>query len=264
MKIRMKRPKLFLIIGKSCTGKDTLLESILRDKEFCNVINLHKLVRYTTRDRRPTEVDGQDYHFINDKNFHKMFDKNDNAIVTSFNMVDRKVYYATNFSTIDPNKVYITTGDPDLLSEYGKFCDLCVIYLIPPDYEIMRRFTKRNTLSTDYWKECNRRYLDDLTKFGYGANDFLVDTNCIICVGNVTSCTGRFNQNKFLLYYMQNFVINNSVSVIISNKYKPLQIDTNYVPLYEVSIKDVLNGLIPICNGKIIIDSNNEKICKNI
>lgn len=261
----MKKPMLFLIIGKSCSGKDTLLNSILRDKEFCSVIKLHKLVRYTTRDKRSTEVDGQDYHFMNDKDFHKMFYKNKNAVITSFNMEDRVVHYATNFSTLDLNKVYITSGDPDSIEEYKKLCNLCIIYLIPPDYEVLHRFIKREDSSLrNYWKECNRRYLDDLAKFGYHANQFISGSNCIICVGRMNRCTGRFDQNKFLLYYMQNFVLNGSVSVIISNKYKPLDIDTNYFPSYNVKTKDVLNGLIHICNGNIVIDSNNERVCKNI
>lgn len=258
----MKKPKLFLIIGKSCSGKDTLLNSILRDKEFCNVINLHRLVRYTTRAKRSTEVDGKDYHFIDDKEFHKIFYKNRNSIVTSFTMAnDVKVHYGTNFSSLDLNKVYITSGDPDKIEDYKKLCDLCIIYLIPPDYEILHRFSKRNDSSLkDYWKECNRRYLDDLVKFGTHSNEYIANSNCIICLGRLNNCTGRFDQNKFLLYYMQNFVLNGSTNVIISNKYKPTYLNTDYIPTYVARIEDILNGQIHICNGDITIDLNNETI----
>ncbi len=52
--------KIFYIIGKSSTGKDTLLENLLLDSE----LSLHEIIQYTTRPRRDGEEEGREYHFI--------------------------------------------------------------------------------------------------------------------------------------------------------------------------------------------------------
>lgn len=50
--------KIFIILGKSASGKDTIYARVCkRCKE------LRKIVPYTTRPKRENEVDGVDYHF---------------------------------------------------------------------------------------------------------------------------------------------------------------------------------------------------------
>ena len=51
--------KIFCIIGKSSTGKDTLYQRILERKD----LQLRQIVSYTTRPIRAGEVDGTEYHF---------------------------------------------------------------------------------------------------------------------------------------------------------------------------------------------------------
>ena len=50
----------FLITGKSCTGKDTLLNNIF--KKYPD--KFEKVIPYTTRPIRDGEIDGENYHFI--------------------------------------------------------------------------------------------------------------------------------------------------------------------------------------------------------
>ena len=51
--------KLFYIIGKSSTGKDTIFQSLRENRE----LNLEPLVLYTTRPMRVGETPGVQYHF---------------------------------------------------------------------------------------------------------------------------------------------------------------------------------------------------------
>ena len=50
---------LIAIYGDSGAGKDTIVNNLCKINE-----NLFKIVRHTTRPKRPNEVDGFDYHFV--------------------------------------------------------------------------------------------------------------------------------------------------------------------------------------------------------
>ncbi|HVX00029.1 MAG TPA: hypothetical protein VHA52_06320, partial [Candidatus Babeliaceae bacterium] len=61
--------KLFVIWGPSGAGKTSLVIEVL--KELKDLYNLTKVVTYTTRSKRPSEVDGVDYYFITRDEFLK-------------------------------------------------------------------------------------------------------------------------------------------------------------------------------------------------
>lgn len=52
--------KLFYIMGKSSTGKDTIFKDVSEREE----LGLRNLVMYTTRPIREKETDGVEYHFV--------------------------------------------------------------------------------------------------------------------------------------------------------------------------------------------------------
>ncbi len=52
--------KLYYLIGKSSTGKDTILKALLEDKK----LGLSEVIQYTTRPKRDGETEGVEYHFI--------------------------------------------------------------------------------------------------------------------------------------------------------------------------------------------------------
>ncbi len=65
-------PLLIVISGPSGVGKDTVLN---RMKE--RGMPFHFVVTATTRPRRPTEVDGQDYFFVSSDEFARMIEGNE-------------------------------------------------------------------------------------------------------------------------------------------------------------------------------------------
>ena len=52
--------KLFCIMGKSASGKDTIFKRLVQDK----TLDLKTVVSYTTRPRRDGEQEGVEYHFV--------------------------------------------------------------------------------------------------------------------------------------------------------------------------------------------------------
>ena len=60
--------KLFYIIGKSSTGKDTIFQSLLENRK----LNLEPLVLYTTRPMRVGETPGVQYHFTDEDGLSKL------------------------------------------------------------------------------------------------------------------------------------------------------------------------------------------------
>ena len=55
--------KIFCIIGKSATGKDTIYERLLQDED----LQLKRIIPYTTRPIRDHEEDGREYHFVTEE-----------------------------------------------------------------------------------------------------------------------------------------------------------------------------------------------------
>ena len=58
------QPILLVISGPSGVGKDSVIQHL---KE--NIINCHFTITATTRDRRPGEIDGKDYIFLDEASF---------------------------------------------------------------------------------------------------------------------------------------------------------------------------------------------------
>lgn len=53
---------IYIIMGKSATGKDTVFSRLMNDKE----LGLKKIIPYTTRPIREGETEGVEYHFVNE------------------------------------------------------------------------------------------------------------------------------------------------------------------------------------------------------
>jgi guanylate kinase len=58
---------LFVVTGPSGCGKSTMIHHVLRDLR-----NIRFSVSHTTRPRRPSEVEGKDYHFVPKAEFERM------------------------------------------------------------------------------------------------------------------------------------------------------------------------------------------------
>ena len=70
---------MIVLIGASASGKTEIAKTLIAKKGFS------KIVTYTTREIRPSEVNGVDYHFVTKEKFLEL--KNDNFFLetTTYN-----------------------------------------------------------------------------------------------------------------------------------------------------------------------------------
>ena len=52
--------RIYYIIGKSASGKDSILKGLLEDR----TLQIHEVIQYTTRPIRDGETEGVEYHFV--------------------------------------------------------------------------------------------------------------------------------------------------------------------------------------------------------
>ena len=65
--MKKSRGTLFLIVGPSRVGKDSIMHGLMRR----STLRLKKLVTYTTRSCRPNETPGRSYHFVSEQEFEQ-------------------------------------------------------------------------------------------------------------------------------------------------------------------------------------------------
>lgn len=253
--------KVFVVIGKSFSGKDTLINSILNDKRFCEHNALTRLVRYTTRKPRKDEVDGEcGYHFISNEEYESRFKDNSSCITSSFNSEFGELHYTISLNDIKTHQNYIFDADPKYINKLKEVLgeSLCIIFLNPPDYVLFNRFGNRDD-NTEYnelkYKEIHRRYMDDLFVFGKNMNEYLSQTNCII--DNNTECHIDIIKEKIqTMITMQWF----NTGILLYGKRgtvsSEVAFSTFYTPYMEFDETEcIVNGDIAVCNGKLIINS---------
>lgn len=256
--------KVFMIIGKSFSGKDYLMTQLLLDHSLWKEYNCHKLIRYTTRGKRPGEMEDYDYYFIDDEEYEREYKNNNKAIVSSYETVYGTWHYITDFSKLDPNKNYITVGDVESIERCKEILgnDLCLIYLAPPNSVIFSRFSQRddNEKYAEKYKEIYRRFMDDLVKFGEKSNTYISNCNCIINLGKELHLK---ELKHFIKYFIKGD--DSNTSVVITNEMAKT-FSTDYTPeLYSVymtkyhDLKDIMSGQIQLCNGKVHLYTEDEE-----
>lgn len=158
--------KIFYIMGKSASGKDSIYRKMLRKEE----LQLQKVVLYTTRPIRQDEINGNEYHFVDEQTLGKL--KSEGRLIESrsYNTVQGVWTYFTADDEIDLDKgSYISIGTLEsyqcLVDYYGSD-KLCPIYIEVEDGERLRRAIKREGEQVrPVYEEVCRRFLADSEDF---------------------------------------------------------------------------------------------------
>lgn len=149
---------LLCILGFSASGKDTLTEKLINKYSFS------KVIQYTSRPKRESEIDGVNYHFINKASFEEGIANNDFASFREFNTTEGRWYYGIKKETLESTKRKILIIDIEGLiqiKENIKCKDLLSIF-IDVDLELrLERVKKR--VDADM-QEFERRAKDDESK----------------------------------------------------------------------------------------------------
>jgi len=159
--------KIFIIIGKSATGKDTLYKRLLQQED----IHLKTVVMYTTRPIRSGETDGVEYHFVDENTLQELQKQNKVIEHRAYHTVHGVWHYFTvNDGQIDlDHNDYLMIGT---LEAYEQICEyfgkdqVVPIYLeIPDDIRLLRAIGREQTQEHPKYAELCRRYLADEEDF---------------------------------------------------------------------------------------------------
>ena len=165
----MQKQKLYCIIGKSGSGKDSVYKRILEET------NLNPIIPYTTRPRRPFEENGKDYHFVSDE-----FMFNNPLVIEkrTYETVHGNWYYATvNDGQLQKGDSIIVASPEQYLNIKKYFdekgnVDVIPIYIYIDDGIRLQRLVSREMLQKEpnYFEIC-RRYKTDAEDFVVMANE---------------------------------------------------------------------------------------------
>lgn len=159
--------KLYLVMGKSATGKDHIYKAVC---EKCGD-SLKPVVPYTTRPKRVSETEGVEYHFVTIEQMKAL--EAEGKVIESrcYNTVAGDWYYFTcddgQIDTENHDSIIIVT-----LEAYRKIRNyfgpekVCPVYIEVDDGERLRRSIKREEKQENpSYAEVCRRYLADEKDF---------------------------------------------------------------------------------------------------
>ena len=106
--------KIFLLMGKSTSGKDTIYKELIQSEEFA----LKKVVPYTTRPMRDGETNGVQYYFKTEEEYIEL--KKAKRII-------EERTYNTNYGpwryfTADDGQIDLTKGNYLMIGTLESFC----------------------------------------------------------------------------------------------------------------------------------------------
>ena len=95
--------KIFFVLGKSCSGKDTIFKKLKEDRE----LNLNTVTGYTTRPMREGETNGVEYFFVNNEKLKAL--KNQEKVIECRDY--NTVYGVWSYFTVDDGQINLEKGN---------------------------------------------------------------------------------------------------------------------------------------------------------
>ncbi len=159
--------KLYCIIGKSSSGKDSLFRRLLNQKE----LSLKTIVPYTTRPMREREREGVEYHFCKEEQAAELERQGKIIELRAYHTIHGIwKYFTVDDGQIDLERAnYLMIGTLEsflkIREYYGKE-SVVPIYIEVDDGERLERALKREREQTiPRYEELCRRFLADASDF---------------------------------------------------------------------------------------------------
>ena len=190
-----KKPIIFCIVGRSGSGKDTILDLLTAD-QCC----LQRLVYSTTRDKREKEVDGWDYNFKSESEYINLKSTGDIIEERSYTTVDNGTirYFTTKDELVlnDNCKAFIVSASVDQALSYIKTGYQVYFIIIDCSAKTrLQRILERNCSYYDDSKvlEACRRLQEENEEFNkiyLAADPYTTDTTFHF-INDLNTITGR-------------------------------------------------------------------------
>lgn len=159
--------KIFYLMGKSSTGKDTIYKRLLKEES----LSLNTIVPYTTRPIREGEVEGREYHFITEKEVEKLSAEGRIIELRAYDTI----HGIWKYMTVDDGQIDLTHNDYLFIGtleayvnskNYFKGDELVPIYIEVEDgVRLSRALEREKTQASPKYQEMCRRFLADCEDF---------------------------------------------------------------------------------------------------
>lgn len=176
----MSNKKLFLLVGKSASGKDTLMNMLLSDFK-----EMKPLVSHTTRPMRTGEKDGETYHFVDDLTFEEMLNNDEFLETTSYTIESENKIYRYGLSK---KEVMDTPYAMTIVNPYGlnnllanKFIKDNIVSILITRNDKDRILAYMNRDENVNIKEMIDRYKRDEEDFENVMTDYIIENDDAIC-----------------------------------------------------------------------------------
>lgn len=193
--------KIFIVMGKSSTGKDTIYKKLMDSEE----LSLKTAVMYTTRPIRKSEEDGVEYYFVNEETLIKLQEQN--------KIIEHRAYQTIHgtwhYFTVNDGQINLETADYlmigtletyEQIREYFGQDKVVPLYIEVEDgVRLMRALKREQKQEHPKYAEMCRRYLADeedfteknLQKLGIVKRYQNYDINTCLSevIGDIKNCT---------------------------------------------------------------------------
>ena len=159
--------KIFCVMGKSATGKDTIYQKLLNESQ----LELKRIIPYTTRPIREGEVEGREYHFCTEEDVQKLEKAGRIVELRAYNTV----YGVWKYFTVDDGNIqldkenYLLIGTLEAyikIRDYFGVDKVLPIYIEVEDGErLLRAIAREKSQDIPKYEEMCRRFLADAKDF---------------------------------------------------------------------------------------------------
>ena len=160
--------KIFILMGKSASGKDTLYQMLLADQ----TLQLKQVVPYTTRPIRSGETQGREYHFVEETELMKFQQENKVIEHRAYKTIHGLWHYFTADDgqiNLSGNQHYLMIDTLDgyiQLVQYFGVTQVVPLYIEVEDgLRLFRALERERTQKEPKYAELCRRFLADSEDF---------------------------------------------------------------------------------------------------
>lgn len=160
--------KIYYLMGKSSSGKDTIFKKLIEDEE----LSLKTIVGYTTRPMREGETEGVEYHFVDE---NRMMELEKQGKVIERRSYDT-VHGVWSYFTVDDGQIDLKGDDRYLLigtlesyekvrNYFGKEYLVPLYITVDDGVRLQRALDREKSQDKPKYAELCRRFLADEKDF---------------------------------------------------------------------------------------------------
>lgn len=186
--------KLFCIMGKSASGKDTIFKRLIQDPE----LHLKTVVSYTTRPKRENEQDGVEYFFVSKEQLETL--KNEGKVIECRDY--ETVHGIWSYFTVNDGQIDFSTEESSVIigtlesfqqiqAYYGKEYVIPIYIHIEDGLRLTRALEREKKQEEPRYAELCRRFLADTVDFSEekihacGIERMYENVDMDVCIENI-------------------------------------------------------------------------------